>query len=389
MDATSKESMGKKWLKLFIILLVCAGFIAAMYYWFTSDAENKFREISGGSEITSAELALAVLNNDEVNGNLNLNGSVRAQLPQFNNIIFKEDVQKYGYKDPVGRFFVAKKDGAVIVDNAVLFFDTPEKAQSFIETKAKESSAKTTLSFDSKIPTLVLTSIGDENSPPSSSIRFAVNNLTAKVTVYGKNSVIDYTDPALLTAEAQKLATVQKEKMEKLLAGQNQSSVNVYQTNMAMNNFPNSITGAKLIGKTYMSQEDWLGETLDPRESIPGFISGAYGRFLPESTSSTDGNADFILDVTIMEFAEPEDSVNELKGFLTTGANIMDKSSKELTLPQSLMSFSLGRISDSIAEIQATKRVYLYDISILPVGENFNKDQATKTLIEFSEKILK
>lgn len=385
MAKTTKKGKKNKWLKLVFILLGSAVFIGTIFLWYNWSTNKKVNELIGGSGITSSKLALTLLTKDEVESATHLEGSLFPQLPQFSDQLAVDDVNHYNQKDLVARSFIGKNTDEVSIENALSLYDSQQAAEDFIMGKAGEFNAKTTRSFENQVLTLVITSNGDANTVPSSTMRFAIGNLVAKITVYGDNKTIDYTNPQLLTSVVESLATKQKEKMEMLLSGNVPGVEELSKTNMARDNFPNTIPDTELIGKALITQYEWLGEIKDTkRETIPGFVSGMLGRF------KIQGNANQVLDILVMEYTNHEAAVAEQSAFFTEGAFLADKSSKKLSLPASLNSFSVASVNDSIAELQAVKGNYLYDIAIQsPFAEKFDKDQATNYLLKYSEKILK
>lgn len=371
-----------KFLKLFLILLASGIVITALYSWVVWDGEKKIKEITGGGEITSSELALTLLTKEDVETAANVPGSVLSELPQFNGVVEQDT---YNSMDLVGKNFLGKQSAEEILENAISLYNTKEDAERFIESKAQEAgNTKTTRSFDDNILTLVLTSKGNGDTLPSSTMRFAVGTLVARITVYGNNSTIDYTDTGLLTTVALNLATRQREKIDQLLAGKLLDSVNLWKTNMALNNFPKTLSNAQLMGKVPFSDHEWLGETRDvKRDSIAGFASGASGRFKLADTPEQ------VLDIVIMEFKNKEDALKEQRLFFTEGIHLEDKTSKELSLPDSVKSFSVARTSDTIVELQAVKGIYFYDIAIVaPFAEEFDQEKAARNLIRYSEEVL-
>lgn len=377
----SKEM--NEYLKLVLILLVAFVVIAALYEWVDLDTESKIKRITGGEEITSSELVLTLLTQEEVESAINLKGSILSLLPQFYDKLNPEDVAKYHHSDLVARLFISKNSGDLLIDTAITLFDSEQKAKDFIMLRANESGAKTSYSFNGTVLTSYLTSNADETNPPSATLRFAINNLVAKIIVYGGNPTIDYTTPELLGALIKPLATEQKTKMEQLLSGKIPGSLNLGETNMALNNMPYTLPGAELIGAIPITQQEWLGETQKlGTDKLQGFVSGSQGNFkLPNLPKH-------ILSIIVMEFENKEDALKEQQLFLTEGAHLDDSSSEELTLPESLKSFSTARISDSIAEVQAVSRVYLYDIAIFsPYGE-IDKEKAKEEIVKYTQIVL-
>ncbi|MBI4918960.1 hypothetical protein HY837_03455 [archaeon] len=378
----SKEM--NKWLKLVLILAITFLFIAAIYEWVVWDAQNKIKKLTGGEEITSSEIALTLLTQVEVNQAINLEGSIRPLLPQLNDKISEEDAEKYGYEDLVARLFISKQSGDLLIEDVLTLFKTEEQAKNFLRLKSQEAKAKITKSFNETILTSYSTSKGDETNPPSATLRFVINNLVAKITVYGGNPTIDYTTPELLGALIIPLATKQKTKIEQLLKGELPGSINIYETNMALNNFPDKLSGAELIGIVPITKEEWLGETRKQEENkFTGFKSGAMGSF------KLSNMPEHILNIVIMEFESKEDALKEQQAFFTEGVHLEDNSSEALELPKTLSDFSVARISDTIAEVQSVNRVYLYDISIFSPYSELDKNNAKKNIAKYSEEIFK
>ncbi|MBI5066058.1 hypothetical protein HZA97_07510 [Candidatus Woesearchaeota archaeon] len=377
----SKEM--NKYLKLALILIVTFVVIAALYEWVDLDTESKIKRITGGEEITSSELALTLLTQEEAESAINLKGSTLPLLPQFYDKLNPEDVEKYHHSDLVARLFISKNSGDLLIDTALTLFDSEQKAKDFIMIRANESGAKTSYSFNGTVFTSYLTSNADENSPPSSTLRFAIKNLVAKIIVYGGNPTIDYTTPELLGALVKPLATEQKKKMEQLLRGELPGSLNLRETNMALNNLPYVLPGAELIGLVPITQQEWLGETQKlGTDTLQGFVSGAQANYkLPNLPKN-------VLSIVIMEFESKEDALREQQLFLKEGVQLEDKSSEELALPESLKSFSTARVSDTMSEVQAVNRVYLYDIAIFSPYDEFDKEKAKKEIIKYSQIVL-
>ncbi len=361
-------------MKLILILFVAFGLSLALYGWV----------MRSGKQITSSKLVLTLLTKEDVDVATKLQGSLLPQLPQFSDQLSVEEVGKYGYKDLVAQIFVRKHTPEVIIENALTLFDTNQQAEQFIEAKAKESNnAKTSRSFEGKVLTLVLTSSGDKKNLPQATIRFAVGNVAARITVYGRNKVIDYTNPQLLTSVAMKLATVQKEKVEQLLAGKAALDGDL-QTNKALRVFPTIFSETTFLGLVPITQFQWLGETVDEKRSaIPGFNNGAFGRF------KLQRDADLVVDVTVIEFTSHQEALGEQSRFFREGVHLEDKSSKVLAVPEALKSLSVARTSDSIVELQAVKGTYFYDISVqAPFTEKLNKEKATEYLLKYSQEVL-
>ncbi len=380
----SKSKEMNKWLKLVLILVIAAVFIGLFYSWFILDAQNKIERLTGGEEITSSELALTLLTHEEVENLLKLQGATLPLLPQFNDNLHAEDTEKYQYADMVARLFISKKSGDTLLEDVITLFDNEEKAQTFIMTKAEEAGARTTQSFEGTVLTLYTTQNGDENNPPSATLRFAIKNLVVKITLYGDNPTIDYTNADLLGALLLKLATEQKNKIEQLLSGQLLEKINLYQTNMALNNLPDSLSGAELIGLLPITQEEWLGETRKLGENnLQGFKSGAIASFkLPDMPGH-------VLSVVILEFENKEDASREQQVFFSEGAHLEDESSEVLELPKTLSDFSAARASDTMTEIQAVYRVYLYDIALFSPYYELDKANARKNIAKYGEEIFK
>jgi len=378
------KSEMNKYLKLFLILLITALFIGALYGWYYWDEQNRVKRLTGGNEITSSELAFTLLNQEEIEKTLSIKDTTLPLLPQFNDQLSSEDVAKYDYSNLVVRLFVSKNSGDVLVENAISLFDSEEKAQNFIMAKANEIKAKTSYSFNGQVLTLYLTSQGDENNLPSATLRFAIKNVVAKITIYGRNNVIDYTNPDLIGALVLKLATEQKSKIEQLFNGEITKSVNLQQTNMALNNLPDKLSETERIGIIPISQYEWLGETGNlKKETIPGFKSAAFESL---KLSSLEGH---VLSIMIIEFENKDDALREQELFFTEGVHIDDKTSEVLPLSKSFNKFSVARISDTMAEIQAVDKVYLYDISIFsPYGE-LDKVKAKEKIIKYAQEIFK
>src|SRR3989338_2265105 len=378
----SKEM--NKYLKLFLILLITSLFIGALYGWDYWDEQNRIKRLTGGNEITSSELAFTLFNQEEIEKTLSIKDTTLPLLPQFNDQLSSEDVAKYDYSNLVVRLFVSKNSGDVLVENAISLFDSEEKAQNFIMAKANEIKAKTSYSFNGQVLTLYLTSQGDENNLPSATLRFAIKNLVAKITIYGRNNVIDYTNPDLIGALVLELATEQKSKIEQLFNGEITKSVNLQQTNMALNNLPDKLSETERIGIIPISQYEWLGETGNlKKETIPGFKSAAFESL---KLSSLEGH---VLSIMIIEFENKDDALREQELFFTEGVHIDDKTSEVLPLSKSFNKFSVARISDTMAEIQAVDKVYLYDISIFsPYGE-LDKVKAKEKIIKYAQEIFK
>lgn len=378
----NKSKEMNKYFKLFLILLIAGLFILALYGWYSWDEQNKIKRLTGGNEITSAELVFTLLNQEEVEKILSIKDTTLPLLPQFNDQLHSEDVAKYDYTDLVVRLFISKRSGDVLVENAISLFDSEEKAQNFIMTKANELGAKTSYSFNGQVLTLYLTSQGDENNLPSATLRFVIKNLVAKITIYGKNKVIDYTNPDLIGALVIKLATEQKSKIEQLLNGEITNSINLKQTNMALNNLPDKLSETKLIGITPINQNEWLGETGNlEKQTISGFESGAFESF---KLQSLDGH---VLSILVIEFENKEDALREQELFFNEGIHVTDKTSQVLSLPDSINKFSVGRISDTMAEIQSVDKVYLYDIAIFSPYENLDKEKAKEKIIDYAKEI--
>ncbi len=368
-----------KWLKLFLILLISAAFISALYGWVIWDEQNQIKRVTGDQKTTSSKLVLTLLTQEEAEKATSLKGSIMPTLPQLNDHLDPEDAEKYNYQDLVSRLFISTISGDLVIEDTLLLFDSKESAQQFIRTRAEEMNARTSRSFNGTVLTLHTTSEGNENSPPSATLRFAINNIVSKITVYGKNPTIDYTNTGLLGTVAISLATEQKAKIEQVLSGK----IPELKTSMALRNFPDKISGTELIGIIPITQNEWLGETKAlKKKTLEGFISGAYGVF---KIADIPGHA---LGVAIIEFKSKEDALKEQQEFLTTGAHEEDKSSEELKLPQELKSFSTARISDTMIELQAVKGPYLYDIAIFAPYSELDKT-AQQKLIRFSEEILK
>ncbi len=378
----NKSREMNKYLKLFLILLITSLFIGLIYGWYSWDEQNKIKRLTGGNEITSAELVFTLLNQEDVEKILSIKDTTLPLLPQFNDQLHSEDVAKYNYDNLVVRLFISKKSGDVLIENAISLFDSEEKAQNFIITKANEVGAKTSYSFKGQVLNLYLTSQGDEDNLPSATLRFAIKNLVAKITIYGKNNVIDYTNPDLIGALVIKLATEQKSKIEQLLNGEITNSINLKQTNMALNNLPDKLSETKLIGITTINQNDWLGETKKLRQDkLQGFKNGAQANF---KILDFPGH---VLSVVVLEFENKEDALREQQAFLNEGSHLEDPSSKEISLPNSIKSFSIARISDTIAEVQSVDRVYLYDIAIFSPYEDLDKEKSKEKIIDYAEEI--
>ena len=378
------KSEMNKYLKLFLILLITALFIGALYGWYYWDEQNRVKRLTGGNEITSSELAFTLLNQEEIEKTLSIKDTTLPLLPQFNDQLSSEDVAKYDYSNLVVRLFVSKNSGDVLVENAISLFDSEEKAQNFIMAKANEIKAKTSYSFNGQVLTLYLTSQGDENNLPSATLRFAIKNVVAKITIYGRNNVIDYTNPDLIGALVLKLATEQKSKIEQLLNGEITKSVDLQQTNMALNNLPDKLSETERIGIIPITQYEWLGETGNlKKETIPEFKSAAFESL---KLKSLEGH---VLSIMIIEFENKDDALREQELFFTEGVHIDDKTSEVLPLSKSFNKFSVARISDTMAEIQAVDKVYLYDISIFsPYGE-LDKVKAKEKIIKYAQEIFK
>ena len=378
----SKEM--NKYLKLFLILLITALFIGALYGWYYWDEQNRIKRLTGGNEITSSELAFTLLNQEEIEKTLSIKDTTLPLLPQFNDQLSSEDVAKYDYSNLVVRLFVSKNSGDVLVENAISLFDSEEKAQNFIMAKANEIKAKTSYSFNGQVLTLYLTSQGDENNLPSATLRFAIKNVVAKITIYGRNNVIDYTNPDLIGALVLKLATEQKSKIEQLLNGEITKSVDLQQTNMALNNLPDKLSETERIGIIPITQYEWLGETGNlKKETIPEFKSAAFESL---KLKSLEGH---VLSIMIIEFENKDDALREQELFFTEGVHIDDKTSEVLPLPKSFNKFSVARISDTMAEIQAVDKVYLYDISIFSPYGALDKVKAKEKIIKYAQEIFK
>ena len=378
----SKSKEMNKYLKLFLILAGVFIFMGLLYGWFIIDAQNKFDRLTGGEEITSSELALTLLNIEEIEKATNLKGSIIPLLPQFNDKLAVEDAEKYGYQDLVARLFLSKNSGDLLIDTAITLFDTEGQAENFLEKKAEETGVKTTKSFEETVLTVYNAYQGDEINPPSATLRFVIQNLVAKITVYGGNPTIDYTNTGLLSTIVISLATEQKKKIEQLLEGKIQEIINIYQTNMAFNNLPNELSNAELIGISYFTQEEWLGETGDLKKSeLKGFKSGAMENF---KLKNLPGH---VLSVVIIEFDNKENALKEQKVFFSEGVHIDDETSQMLKLPKTLNEFSVARISDTMAEMQSVHRLYLYDLALVSPYGKFDKENARELLVKYGEEI--
>lgn len=373
-----------KYLKLALILGFAALLIAAPLWWYDSDKKSQLEEITGGKEITPSELAFTLLTKNEIEEALSLKGSILPRLPEFSDQLAKEDVTKYGYEELAARQ-ILDKQGNIIAENAITLFKSSVQAEDFILTKAKEANnAKTSRSFGNSILTLSSTSRSSADTPPSSTLRFSIGSLSSKITIFGKNSTIDFSNPDLLTSLVMKLATKQKEKIELLNSGTLPGVDTLKPTNMALRNLPRSVKDATPIGKTLVTESEWLGETYVPNKtSIPGFTSGAYTRFkLPQLPEHA-------LDIVLIEFKSHEDALKEQSLFFTEGVSLDDKSSQKLDLPESLKTTSVARLSDSIVELQAVKGLYLYDVAIIAPFSDLNRDKARVLLLQYSQEILK
>ncbi len=382
--AKKKSKEMNKYLKLVLSLLCAVILIAAFYGWFVWDEQKRIERITGGEEITSSELALTLLNQEEVENAINLKGSILPLLSQFNDKLVAEDVEKYGYSDLVARLFIGKTSGDIIIESVLMLFDSEEKAKNALMKKAEETGAKTSYSFEGTVLTSYQTLNGDENNLPSATLRFAIKNLVAKIVVYGGNPTIDYTTPELLGALIKPLATEQKNKIEQLSKGELPGLEKIKQTNMALNNMPYALPGAELLGVVPITQQEWLGETKKTEQNeLKGFVSGAQGNFkLPNLPGH-------VLSIVIMEFENKEDALMEQSLFFEEGVSLEDKSSEELALPEQLKSFSMARISNGMAEVQAVHRVYLYDIAIFSPYEEFDKEKAREEIVKYAGEIFK
>lgn len=370
-----------KYLKLGLILLISILFIVLLYGWYEWDAQNKVEKIVGSQEITSSELILTLLNQEEIEKTLNLKGAILPLLAQFNDKLDIEDANKYGYSDLVARLFISKNSGDTLIETVITSFNSEEKAKNSLMMRAEQLKAKTSYSFEGKVLTLYMTSQGDENNPPSATIRFAINNIVSKIKVYGDNPTIDYTNPELIGALVIKLATEQKAKIEQSLQ-QGVDPRKLIENNMAFNNLPNKISDAELIGMIPITQQEWLGETRKlEQDKLQGFKSGAQANFkIPKLPGH-------VISIVILEFENKEDALKEQQTFFNEGAHIEDTSSKKLSLPDSIKTFSLARTTDTMTELQAVNRVYIYDISIFAPYSDLNKQKTEEQLIKVSKEI--
>ncbi len=369
-----------KWLKLVLILILALGGSAALYLWVSSDIDSKIARLSGGAEITSSELGLALLTGEEAETALSLPGVLLPCLVYFNDQIATDDVAKYAYSDLVTRAFVSKQSGGPVADVAISLFPSAEAAEQFLQTKADEAGVAVGHAFDDDSLTEVDMYPGGEDGPPSLTLRFAVQNMVGRVLVYGNNDVFDVTDAGLLVGSGDLLARDLKLKMETLASGQLPGTV-TWTENFAFNRFPWDLEGGTFIGLNPITQYDWLGETNVLDREITGFMSGVSGTF---KLNEQEG---YVVDILIVEFDSHEHALAEQATLLTEGAQLEDLSSRVITLPSDLSEFSLGRSSDLLAEIQSVDGVYLYDISVFAPFEDTDRSLAEAQVVEFTEQI--
>lgn len=364
-----------------IVVMVATVFGVLAGGWYLL-ASGKFSlpGLMGGQKISNEQLALALLTGDEIATTTRMQSKVIPQLVQFNDRLYDE-AKKYNYRSLVARETVLAPSFASFFTEALVLFDTKEQATQFIFTKAKEADdATVSQSFGGTIPTLTLVNAGTPDELGSVTIRFAIDTIAVKVQVYGNAGTMQSVSAALMPW-AKDLATKQKTKIEDMFSW----NAAVLVENNAYKMLPKAPKGYSVIGKTTISLNEWLGATYDRKSTLPGFVSGGLVRFkAPDLANTTNA-----VEVVVLEFATEKDALAYQDLFFKEGVHIEDKTSEKLDLPASLSKFSVARTSDEINELMAVKGNYLYDVTVMPFGDVFDKKAEAATLIRVSEELLK
>lgn len=370
-----KTTTAKNGPSFLLPLIILAGiFIAILFGWQKGFLTKK-------TDISSNDLAQTLLTKEEMETAAKMEGKLAPTTIEFNQSFDLEYDAKYGNELFVARITYDRSTGKNAVENALLGFDSNEKAENFIKMKAQEAgNANVTYSFDGKVPTLTLVSANTPDSQGSVNMRFAIGRLVTRIQVYGDVETMK-TAEVLLTPIALDLATKQKEKMESLLAGSLRAPSEPQNNSMAR--LPKNINGATVVGSFPVTIDEWLGITEDfQKDTLPGLVSGGLSRYRLDSRPKD------AVEVTVLEFASNQDALNYQNTFFTEGAHLKDTTSKKFDLPESLSGSSVARTSDNVDELAAVKGNYYIDISIIsPFGE-FNRDVATADLIRVSEEVV-
>lgn len=316
--------------------------------------------------LTNSNLAAALLTKEDIETVTKMDGSIIPSLVELNDHFDAEDAEKYGYDTFVARITSDISTNLPFTENALLGFDSADKAKSFLEAKAKEANVTVGHEIDENTSTVKIVQDKTEDESSSVTFRIAVNQLAARVQVYG-----DAAEPIAI-----ELARKQKEKLEMLLAG----NLPAVAENNSMSKLPSNVENTTLVGKLPVTADEWMGATHD--SDIPGLQGGGLARFKINARPAE------AIEVVVLEFSSEQDALNYKNTFFTEGAHLEDKSSKELTLPDSIRDFSVARTSDGINELAAVKGNYYIDISTFSPLKDFDKDASSADLIKMSEEIL-
>lgn len=369
-------SMSKKKITWIFVASILGGLVLALLFWLWLEKNPQIGKVS------SSDLALALLSEDDIATAADAKGRVRAQLIELNDHM-EPEAGGAVYKTFVARLAVDRVTGAPFATNAVLLYDTAEQAKNFMTTKASGNDALT-LGTTYADESLAYYSAESDSEPASVTVRLVDGAIGGKVQVFDMDSSVTSAEQAKskLLPVAEKMAKKQASKISDLLLGTTRFSNEA--SNRAMAKLPESVAGATAIGQAKVKDTEWLAITGDlTSDSMPGFASGALARF------QVTARPNEAIEVTVLEFDSADRAKEYYSKFLTEGVAVDESiGAQQMTLPSDLADEAAGLLQETLVEIQSAQGKFLVDVSIISPYTTIEKDAAVADVTEIARTIL-
>lgn len=331
--------------------------------------------VTDGIGQQDSEVALALLDINDVEYLDVFYDSVRPSLIEFNDHLQSEDWEDYMFFN--SRSWYDRASGALIMQNAITKYRLPAVAVDQVALLAGDAEPIDLLEPVGDTAIAYFTPADDGNTARLT-YRFTVGQYGAKIHVIDVSGETDMlVAETNLLAQAAELARYQYTKLSDLLYGSGQEVV----MNDAMNHLPQTVSGTTPIGLTELIDDEWLGvqgDMISPE--INGFVSGGLSRF------RLDGRPDEVVEIVVMEFktaAQAEAFRDEL---LSVG--LAAEVGTPITLPPALDSVADALGQDTMLELQATLDNYLVDVAVFAPFTEMNTTAAETDLIDFANEVI-
>lgn len=333
-------------------------------------------------KMSDSDLALALLSEKQIGEASERSGRVRSQLVEFNDHM-EPEAAGAPYKSFVGRLTIDRISLAPFLSNSVMLFAEKPDPINFMNVKSQGNDS---LSLSKKYGdgSVAYFSPASDFDPAHVTIRLYDGLVGSKVQVFDTAGNIQNSNQAAeeLLPIAEKLAAEQETNLETSIFGTRRFSQ--ITLNDAMQQLPETINGATLIGMSEVKDTEWLAITGDfQTEKMKGFVSGGLVRF------RLDARPDEAVEVTVLEFDSPETAADHHSTFLTQGVAVDPQAgAQQFELPDDLASAGKGLIQPTLAEIQSPQGAFLVDVSVLSPFQEIDKDAAIEDVIAISRSFL-